>query len=112
MPRSASPGSWRSAAGDPRMTDARRSIAFQSIVFAVEARRVPDILLEHDLVRKPVPTFRDHALFLEHDLVRKPVPTFRDHALFLEHDRVRKPVPTFRDHALAVVLVADDFPAA
>src|SRR5712691_7501398 len=26
-------------------------------------------------------TFRDHAFYLEHDLFRKPVPTFRDHAL-------------------------------
>jgi hypothetical protein len=37
--------------------------------------------VEHDLFRKPVPTFRDHALLVEHDLFRKPVPTFRDHAL-------------------------------
>src|SRR3984893_1238215 len=27
--------------------------------------------------------FRDHALLSEHDLFRKPVPTFRDHALAL-----------------------------
>src|SRR4051812_39610616 len=39
------------------------------------------LLLEHDLFRKPVPTFRDHALLLEHDLFRKPAPAFRDHAL-------------------------------
>jgi hypothetical protein len=50
--------------------------------------------------RKPVPTFRDHAVLVEHDLFRKPVPTFRDHALLVEHDLFRKPVPTFRDHAL------------
>jgi zinc protease len=31
--------------------------------------------------RKPVSTFRDHALSVEHDLFRKPVSTFRDHAL-------------------------------
>jgi hypothetical protein len=35
----------------------------------------------HDFTRKPVPTFRDHAVFFEHDLTRKPVPTFRDHAV-------------------------------
>ncbi len=59
------------------------------------------------LSRKPVPTFRDHALFcFAHDLFRKPVPTFRDHALFcLRMILSRKPVPTFRDHALAIAAV-------
>ena len=33
----------------------------------------PDILFAHDLIRKPVPTFRDHALFLQ-----KPVGRNRD----------------------------------
>src|SRR5712671_6703764 len=36
-------------------------------------------LSEHDLFRKPEPTFRDHAL--EHDLFRKPERTLRDHTL-------------------------------
>src|SRR5258705_13895909 len=56
-------------------------------------------LLEHDLFRKPEPTFRDHAL--EHDLFRKPEPTFRDHAL--EHDLFRKPERTLRDHTLTIM---------
>src|SRR5882724_7333027 len=50
----ASPFSWRRRLhGAP--------IAVQPIDLR---RRVPpnDLLLEHDLVRKPVPTFRDHAL--------------------------------------------------
>src|SRR5262249_1037227 len=38
------------------------------------------LLFERDLIRKPVPTFRDHALSFERDLIRKPVPTFRDPA--------------------------------
>src|SRR5271154_5552350 len=54
---------------------------------------------------RPYRLKRAHALSLvEHDLVRKPLPTFRDHAPSLvEHDRVRKPAPTLRDHAPSLV---------
>src|SRR5262249_6951029 len=45
--------------------------------------------------------FPSGASFVVHDLVRKPVPTFRGHA-FVVHDLVRKPVSTFRGHALAL----------
>src|SRR6266404_1937410 len=68
--------------------------------FSFESSSRSSLLAEHDLFRKPAPTFRDHALMAEHDLFRKPAPTFRDHALMAEHDLFRKPAPTFRDHAL------------
>ena len=48
-----------------------------------------------DPLRKPVPTFRDHALAFVRDLFRKPVSTFRDHALAYVRDLFRKPVSTF-----------------
>src|SRR2546428_11388484 len=63
------------------------------------ARPLALFYLAHDLIRKPVATFRDHAAYLAHDLIRKPVATFRDHAAYLAHDLIRKPVATLRDHA-------------
>jgi hypothetical protein len=43
-------------------------------------------------------------LFFEHDLARKPVITFRDHACSLSMILPEKSVATFRDHALIATL--------
>ena len=67
-------------------------------------------LPEHDLFRKPVPTFRDHALIPEHDLFRKPVPTFRDYA-FLSMIFSENRLPLFRDYAfLSMIFSENRFP--
>src|ERR1051325_2686034 len=50
---------------------------------AVALHRRRPTIAEHDLFRKPVFAFRDHALCLSMILFRKPVSTFRDHALCL-----------------------------
>src|ERR1022692_5257277 len=69
--------------------------------------------LAHDLVRKPVPTFRDYGV----RQVSRPWSRIivdgggesagvRPRIYILAHDLVRKPVPTFRDHALDAVELA------
>src|SRR5215510_3790724 len=63
----------------------------------------PPKRLDHD----PIKLNRDHGLAcLSMIFFRKPVPTFRDHALgprpagaLPEHDPSPKPAPTFADHA-------------
>jgi hypothetical protein len=61
-------------------------------------------LLVHGLFRKPVPTFRDHALApcFEFNSFMGRLWLFRgpNYAYLLAHELVRKPVSTFRDHAL------------
>jgi hypothetical protein len=79
--------------------------------------------VKHDLLRKPVPTFWDHALAAYRGSVgsgpenrtllsrlmrpdgspdRYPHQVVRGfHSLLVEHDPFRKPLHTFRDHALA-----------
>src|ERR1700693_1942708 len=40
----------------------------RALSFWIESRRWPDILFEHDLFRKPLPTCRDHALVRRTDI--------------------------------------------
>src|SRR5437588_13008112 len=56
-------------------------------------------------LRKPVSTFRDHALRSSSRTTKRAAPlgaalTNAAPQLFVEHDLSRKPVSTFRDHAL------------
>src|ERR1019366_10115443 len=57
-----------SGSGGRRRSALWLAALIRALSFWIESRRWPDILLEHDLFRKPLPTFRNHALVSRTDL--------------------------------------------
>ena len=59
---SAPPRCWRTASSDCGRAGRYRGSQARARCVWIESACFPNILSEHDLFRKPVPTFRDHAL--------------------------------------------------
>src|SRR5271166_6366179 len=104
--RMASTAAWSAAFSSPRPRSRAALTAARSVTRTISSARMRSSIRLCGIVIDAIsfsPQFQVLVGQVEHDLFRKPVATFRDHALLSEHDLFRKPVATFRHHALILL---------